>query len=101
MPDEATLLDLPARVDYLQRKKTLLLACTQPSSTLHMSLAAQPSALATEVLTSLLPNIWSRNCGAALYWSSLWLLHAVMCSGGLYESTIAKATITSLCVDKS
>lgn len=49
MPDEATLSDLPARVEYLQRKKTLLLACTQPSSALQMSLAAQPPALAPKV----------------------------------------------------
>ena len=49
MPDEAALSDLPARVDYLQRKKALLLACTQPSQNLQLSLAARPAALATKV----------------------------------------------------
>ena len=52
VPDKVTLLDLPARVDYLQRKKALLLACTESSSTLQMSLAAQPSALATQVCSN-------------------------------------------------
>ena len=56
MPDEATLSDLPARVDYLQRKKALLLACTQPSQTLQLSLAAQPAALASKVCQ---PSAWS------------------------------------------
>ena len=50
MPDEAALSALPARVDYLQRKKSLLLlACSQPSSALQTSLAPQPGALAAKV----------------------------------------------------
>ena len=49
MPDEATLSDLPARVDYLQRKKALLLACTRPSSTLQLSLAGQSAAVISKV----------------------------------------------------
>ena len=49
MPDERTLSDLPARVDYLCRKKALLLSCAPPAPALQTSLAAQPSALATRV----------------------------------------------------
>jgi len=49
MPDEATFADLPAQVDFLQRKKALLMACIRPPPSLQINPGTQHLTLPTKV----------------------------------------------------